>query len=498
LAIDYEISATGKALHESDAPIKLIIGPYGSGKSTAVAHDILYYAMAQPPGPDGCRRSRWGVVRASYPNLVETTRKIVMDSFPEGSGQITSGSAPLRGTFSFSLGDGSTVCCETQLWALADFGAVGKIKSLNWTGVWINEATEVSEEVFVEVMGRTARFPDPAYSYYHGVLMDSNKPPLGSWVDRLSKTPALEFDGVRREIATFFQPPAVFKSHDEFGKPKYLLNEKAENLSHLQGGSGYYAQQVAAWLSQGRTDVVDALFAMLDVDTRHGRPVFPMFDMKKHAAPSEIRPLRGLPVVVGLDTSGIHLAAVFFQFRDGKWCLIDELYGDDLGFESFIQGAVVPLLRTKYFGCEPLFSVDPADARDSFTGLSPSSYLARCGFRIYVPPTNKPVLRIAAVSSRLEMDRGGLMISPHCEMAVAAMRGAPDKSGYHYKKKRLRGAVDGTYAESPEKNEASHIADAIQYAVLYIVHGAGHSSDRRGLERKLARHNERCRRPILS
>ena len=46
--------------------IRLVIGPFGSGKSSACVIEIISRAHQQKPGPDGIRRSRWAVVRNSY------------------------------------------------------------------------------------------------------------------------------------------------------------------------------------------------------------------------------------------------------------------------------------------------------------------------------------------------------------------------------------------------------------------------------------------------
>jgi hypothetical protein len=68
----------------------------------------------------------------------------------------------------------------------------------------------------------------------------------------------------------------------------------------------------------------------------------------------------------------------------------------------------------------------------------------------------------------LNVHMGGLLISPHCELTIKALEGADGPQGYHYAKYRLRGSLNDVYSEIPEKNAASHLADALQYFALHV------------------------------
>ncbi len=58
---------------KSDAFMRVIVGPFGSGKTVASCVEIFRRAYEQKPGPDKVRRSRWLVVRNAYPRLTTTT-----------------------------------------------------------------------------------------------------------------------------------------------------------------------------------------------------------------------------------------------------------------------------------------------------------------------------------------------------------------------------------------------------------------------------------------
>jgi hypothetical protein len=499
----YVPSPTGLKLHESDDPIKMIMGPFGSGKSTACAMDLLYSALAQPTAPDGVRYSRWGVIRASYPNLAQTTRRSIMEVMPPGSGTITTGNAPLRGLFRFALPDGSQVQAEYELWSSLTGEDAEKFKSSNWTGAWFNEATEVDFEVVTAATTRTSRFP-PAHMggcRWGGIIMDFNRPPRGHWLEGLFNKgeTVLELDDETRRypVLSLTQPPAAFKREDAGGAAMYDVNPAAENLANLRGGTDFYAQQIALRLQAGRSDEIDSLYCLLEPAPKAGRPVWPMFSEKRHVAASRIEPIPGAPLLIGCDTSGIHPAAVFLQFRDGRWCVTDELYGDREGLDVFIRSGLLHLARMHYPDSRVTVSCDPANARDAFTGLAPTVHLDRAGFTVSVPFTNRPATRVSAVAQMLNVDIGGLLVSPHCGILIEAMRGGDGPRGYHYARHRLRGSVESVYSDHPEKNDASHIADALQYAALHVNMEKPPSDESRAAAAAVSRRN-RSKRSLLA
>lgn len=499
---NYVPSPTGLRFHNSDALVKLIFGPYGSGKTCMIMNDAKFYCLSQAPAPDGVRYTRIGVVRGTYPELVSTTRESILEVFPSQFGTIRQGGAPLRGTYRFPVGDGPYEYLTTkQPWqpgfgtiaqvefiliALQDAVDAEKIKSMNWTFAIINEATSVDYEIVAGVLGRVGRYPsaDMGGCTYAGVLIDTNQPPQGHYLLRMKANPEPNWD-------IFEQPPAAFKEEDDLGNVIYRANPDAENLRNLGAkhkpedfdtwseekqelflrdkGMDYYKNQIAAWQLDGRTDKIDSLFCMLDVPMRDGKPVWPMFKYDLHVAKNNIDPIPYTPVIIGYDTSGIHPGAVLFQLNQGKWAIIDELYGEDMGLEAFVEQVLTPLIVTKYPNCPTIVSCDPANAKDAYTGIAPSVHLEQRGFGVSMPRTNDPKTRIRVVEQMLNRTAGGLIISPHCSMTIKAFQG-----GYRYKRLRVAGAVGAAYDARPEKNEFSHIADAVQYGAMYIAREEGY------------------------
>src|ERR1700677_3251493 len=67
---------------QSDAFIRAIMGPFGSGKSSGCVWDIMSRCARQRPNEHGKRRSRWALIRNTNKQLEDTTLKTVLEWFP--------------------------------------------------------------------------------------------------------------------------------------------------------------------------------------------------------------------------------------------------------------------------------------------------------------------------------------------------------------------------------------------------------------------------------
>ena len=82
--IDFTPSKTCTEFMNSDAKMRVLMGPVGSGKSVASCFEIVRRASQQHPSQDGVRRSRAAVVRETVRQLTDTTIKTFLDWFPPG------------------------------------------------------------------------------------------------------------------------------------------------------------------------------------------------------------------------------------------------------------------------------------------------------------------------------------------------------------------------------------------------------------------------------
>ena len=295
-------------------------------------------------------------------------------------------------------------------------------------------------------------------------------PTPGSWLDTYIKNPQPNW-------TVIWQPPAAFKKEDEYGRIYYEINPDAENLRNLGSreendpddfsdhdkGMRFYRNQIDAQLKLGRFDIIDNQYCMLDVPIVDGKPVYPGFSMSQHVSKVELKPLPNGEVIVGMDQSGIHPAAVILQYQQSRWCVLDEIYAENEGFENFLHGMLIPLLRQKYAENDVIAAIDPSNQRDSWQGITPKERLEEAGLRVAAFGTNNPRTRIYAVERMLNLTVGGLLVNKECELLI---RGFSHE--YRYRRMRVSGTIGAVYTPTPEKNDASHVHDALQYAVLYI------------------------------
>lgn len=196
--------------------------------------------------------------------------------------------------------------------------------------------------------------------------------------------------------------------------------------------------------------------------SRKGKPVFNKFVHSKHVAKEIIQPIRGIPIILGMDF-GLTPATALMQVTGRGVRILDELPATDETLEDYLNEYLQPLLLKKYQGYSIVASGDPSGSnRDRHTKQSDFSILRGAKIRAYEAITNNIEQRIAVVNWFLSRDEG-FLISPHCTHLIEGMAG-----GYVFKE--AKNAV-GQPTDIPLKNEYSHVCDAVQYGCLYARYG---------------------------
>jgi hypothetical protein len=233
------------AFMRSRARHRVIMGPFGSGKSTLCAFELMRRAREQRPGPDGVRRTRFAVLRNTYPELKSTTLKTWRAWFGEQHGAAFddfSGSAPYEHRIAYALPDGTSVKCDVLFLAMDQDSDAKKFLSLEVTGMWFNEVREMKRSILDAADGRVGRYPSMAEGgpTWYGIIADTNMPDEDHWLHDFAEV------AKPKGWAFFKQPGGVVKRGNS-----WKANPKAENLSHLV--PGYYADQLSAksdaWVS---------------------------------------------------------------------------------------------------------------------------------------------------------------------------------------------------------------------------------------------------------
>lgn len=171
---------TLKRFAKSDAFVRFVVGPVGSGKSTRCLREIVRRAMRQKRGPDGIRRTRFAIIRNTYGQLRDTTRKTFEQWIPAWMGEWHEQSF----TFHMRFDD---VDCEVLFRALDRPEDVRKLLSLELTGAYLNEAREIPKHVLDVLETRVGRYPSKAQggASWFGIWADTNPWHGGHWGAKL-------------------------------------------------------------------------------------------------------------------------------------------------------------------------------------------------------------------------------------------------------------------------------------------------------------------------
>lgn len=429
----YRDAPTIKRFSESDAFMRGLMGPFGSGKSSGCVVEIVKRAYQQKPGKDGIRRSRWAVIRNTYKQLEDTSEKTFFDWLPP----VHFGDwLPSKHNYTITKIPGCEI--EVMFRALDRPDQVDNLLSLELTGAWVNEAREIPWTIIKALRGRVGRFPaeKDGGATWAGIFMDTNPPDNDSWWYK------------------FFEESA---GAQEIFKQPSGRSKDAENLRNLR--KGYY-DTIADGMDEEWVKVyVDGDYGFV-ID---GKPVYPSYKDSVHCR--DIEPVPGVDIERGWDF-GLTPACVLTQLVNGRLLILDEIIGDDMGADRFGDDVI------EYCGQQyPDYSFndtgDPAgDSRSQTDEKTCFQILRAKGIEIR-SGEQTPSLRLESVRkplNRLVDGEPGLLLSPRCKTLRKGFQG-----GYQFR--RMMTAKE-KYADKPDKNQYSHVHDALQYVAVKLFGGA--------------------------
>lgn len=469
LNLDFSKSPKVWEFIQSNAFVRGLMGPVGSGKSYACAAEIMMRAVKQKPSPiDGIRYSRFVIVRNSYPELKTTTIKTWQDLFPESTFGPMLWTPPITHHIRLPSRDGAAgIDCEVIFLALDQPKDVRKLLSLELTGAWVNEARELPKAVIDGLTHRVGRYPTKrdGGATWHGIWMDTNPMDDDHWWHRLAEKEKLTGAYAWK---FFKQPGGVIEVSKEnlpenpeandhiFSAGKWWkINPKAENLENLP--HGYYPQMLLGknldWIrcyAEGKYTYV-----------QEGKPVWSEYD--DNIMSGEVTYDPNVAIQVGLDFGLTPAAVVGQRYPNGRWVILDEIVTFDMGLERF-GNMLLSELNQKYPNAQVLLWGDPAGmARDAIYEVTAFDFLRTLGLRAQPTPSNDFKVRreaAAAPMQRLIQGKPGLIVSTDCKLLRKSLSG-----GYHFKRVSV-GSGQERFKDAPNKNEHSHVGDAFGYLLL--------------------------------
>jgi hypothetical protein len=261
---------------------------------------------------------------------------------------------------------------------------VKKLKSLELTGIWFNEASELLKAIIDMGTGRVNRYPAKSRGGFNwsGIIMDTNSPDNQSWWHRMDKEE-------RPKNWEFFDQPSALINTGTDQDPIFIPNPLAENIDNHNIGYDYYFKQIP-----GKTIEWVKVFILNKYGSSEpGSYVYANYSDKNHTD-KVFDP--GRPIIWTHDFNYVPLCSGVLQEYG------DDVYAVD---EFVISGADAKMAGLEFIDrykdhtkC-PVYIYGDADGNKGEKHGLESNYLIlkklleKAGFKVYmkVPKSNGPI-----------------------------------------------------------------------------------------------------------
>lgn len=436
--IDYDAPKTITDFMLDDSKVRLIIGPYGSGKTTGCIMELMRRAMLEYPDANNVRRTRFVVVR----NTAQQLRQTILEDIrkwlqPAMTYRVTDSTVQFR----FSHPTQGRIESDWMLIPLDKPEDQQRLLSLNITGGWVSEFREVPIRIVEALLGRCGRYVPIGVkgNAWHGVIGESNPPDEDSeWYNKL------EID----------RPP-TWKLFKQPGG----MDAKAENKEPGRLPPGYYEDLIAS----NNSDWVDVHVHAKYGKSLSGQAVFrASFKPDFHVTYNSLKPIPSLPLMIGQDFGRTPASLISQVDNRGRLLIFSEATSVDMGIEQFATSTLRPLMVNNFTGLASFMVADPTGKdKGQISEESPFDALRRLGFKVYGAPTNdlEPRLRSVEQLFLRQIDGGPMLLidGANCPQLVQALK-------FHYRYKRKQNME---LEDKPEKTHPwSDLVDCLQYVAL--------------------------------
>lgn len=443
---------------------RLIAGPVGSGKTTGCIYELFRRAIEQEKADDGYRYTRFAIVRQTLKQLKDTVLKDIEDKL-----HAVSRYKVMDNVVHVEFAD---VRSEWLLLPLETAEDQRRLLSMQLTGAWMSEAIEMEVQLVAGIAGRCGRYPsgDRGTPTWFGVIADTNMPTEGSDWHRFMTEETKDWE-------VFVQPGGL----EEYAENLQWLTQTAETKKfpendprRLAQGRLYYERLARNNNSDWVQRYVHAQFG----NDPSGTAVFRDSFKSSFHVREGLLPNRYFPLLLGQDFGRDPCTAIFQMDPRGRLVCLEEVVAEDIGLEGHLEKQLRPVLaQDRYVGIPIVMIGDPSGgAKSSIYEETTFDVLRRMGFQAVPAPTNELDKRLRAVEGWLlkQYDGSGAILfdRDRCPKIIRGLAG-----GYRYARTRA-----GVRKPLPDKNEYSHLLDAVQYVCL-ATHGRAHELLGRHLRR---------------
>lgn len=439
----YECGPVAQKFHaDTNSRVKLLIGPFGTGKTSSGAYDIIEMQSERVIPIRSLKRSRFAVVRNTYPELKDTTIKTYFDWFPEHVFGVYS---KTEKKYTIRYED---KLIEILFRALDNPDDVKNLLSLELTGAHVDECREIHEDIIKVLLGRIGRYPSMKdtggknpFTSPPQICMSSNYPSTEHWMYRdFVKSPV---DG-------------------------YAIYEQAQSENKHNLRPNYYEDLEKDYAN--RPDLLRTLVRGTWGVTVKGKQVYPEFRRERHVSKFPLIPKTAIKIIRGWDNTGLSPAINLSYVNEvGQWCIFKEFCFEDTGIMDATEAVIVWANMNLPDKCEFVDYGDPAGNNRDPNKRSPRDYITeqaqKYGQGIFIVDGIQTFkIRRETVAGRLTKEINGqpaILIDPSCTRIIDGFEG-----GYAYPEI----GNQGVYKDEPAKNQYSHIHDSIQYPATRLFY----------------------------
>lgn len=455
--LNYEPLPTLLKFHKCSSDIRAMVGPVGSGKTTAATLEVFYFLPLHIAKKYGVKKTKWAILRNTYRELADTVQKTIFEWFPWGDFK--------SGDQTFTLKYPKQGIEVEALFRSCDRpDDVKKFKSLEITGYWIDESIEVKNEIKLMLKNRIGRYPaakywpllghegeNPIYDVQRFGIETTNPPDVEhpTYYNFEWKTHVPGPEPERKE-----KWQQLLDGHVGFWQPPY---ENARNLR-----KDYYTDLIKDYA--GNPDWIARYVKGEPGITVTGKPVYWNFRKDLHVSPQSLVWSKGT-LYGGWDNTGNCPAFVVVQVPTaGIIQVLAEYHTERMGIVDFVE-MVIADRNKRWPDADWVEWGDPAgEARFSKKGgglTSNAELMKEAGITLKSSEQNWEARRESVESQMGKLVAGepALLFDPSCLRLINGLIG-----GYCYPEI----GTSGVYSDKPLKNKFSHVHDALQYVLVML------------------------------
>lgn len=466
--IDYVATDVASDFHNDDSFVRLLIGPVGCGKSVAGCLEILSRALRQPKGSDGIRRSRWAVIRNTYPELKATTIKTWLSWYPEEHLGNIKYDSPITHHIRFK-----DVDLEVVFLALDRPADISKLMSFELTGAYINEAQFIEKPIFEKCLERVDRYPskkDGGELGWSGVIMDTNPPDTDHWLYKMfeEKKPS------GYKLFKYDSPLRIVKEIPAGGKEGFDYNISMDGTLYIHNPVDYLVIQKNPlyWMklipgkkdSEIKVNIMGLYGVFID-----GLPVHATYNDLYHHSDNPVIYNPSIELGLGWDFGRTPAVAIVQYNPMSQLIVLDEIWSEDMSLRDFCESDVLSHLDKNFPGWQNNYlSVhDPAGENESQEDSAACVKILKdfgiksfpaAGSNIATPRRDG----LKYFLGRMIGGRPSFVLGPKAKLIRKGLMG-----GFQYRRVQVSG--EARYHDKPLKNMCSHICEALEYIAMWYA-----------------------------